>query len=416
MKKLLIYCLAGIGMAACNAGNTKKDLANGVWQAKLHRKDGADIVFNFEVKDTAGKKVLYVLNATDKLLVDDVKVTGDSLFIKMPFFDSEFKAKFASDSAVEGQWIRHLADKDVSVPFSAVANTPERFKVNTPAKGNVTGRWVTLFSSPKEKDKAPSEAIGEFKQDGNVVHGTFLTTTGDYRFLDGVVDGDTLRLSTFDGSHAYLFTAVVSKDSIANGRFYAGIGDGLENWTAVKNDTAALPDERTIATMKPGQQQLDFTFPDMNGKKVSIKDDRFKNKVVVITLMGSWCPNCMDETGFLNGWYKKNKDRGVEVIGLAYERTTDFEKSKKSLTGFLQRFDVQYPVLITGVTPADPEKGEKTLPQLTAIKGFPTTIFIDKKGNVKEVHTGFSGPGTGGHYQQFQADFNRLVTEMLDAK
>jgi thiol-disulfide isomerase/thioredoxin len=417
MKKLWIYCLAGIGMAACNTGNATKNLANGVWQAKLHRNDGANIVFNFEVKDSAGKKILYVINATDKLLVDDVKVNGDSLFIKMPFFDSEFKAKLNTDSSVEGVWIRHLADKDVSIPFSALAGVAERFKVNTPAAAaNVSGRWVTQFVSAKDKGKTPSTAIGEFKQSGNTVHGTFLTTTGDYRFLDGVVDGDTLRLSTFDGSHAYLFTAVVGKDSITNGRFFAGIGDGLENWSAVKNDTARLPDERTIATMKPGQQQLNFTFPDLNGNKVSIKDDRFKNKVVIITLMGSWCPNCMDETGFLSTWYDKNKDRGVEVIGLAYERTTDFEKSKKSLEGFLKRFNVKYPVLITGVTPADPEKGEKTLPQLTGIKGFPTTIFIDKKGNVQEVHTGFSGPGTGEHYEQFQADFNRLVSGMLDAK
>lgn len=416
MKKLWIYCLAGIGMAACNNGNATKFLANGVWQAKLHRNDGAEIVFNFDVKETNGKTILHVINATDKLLVDDVKINGDSVFIKMPFFDSEFKARLTTDSALEGQWIRHLADKDVSIPFTAVAGKAERFKVNTPAAGDVTGRWVTQFVSAKDKDKTPSTAIGEFKQSGNIVQGTFLTTTGDYRFLDGVVDGDTLRLSTFDGSHAYLFTAVVGKDSLTNGRFYAGIGDGLENWSAVKNDTAALPDERTIATMKPGQQQLDFTFPDLNGRKVSIKDDRFKNKVVIITLMGSWCPNCMDETGFLTTWHEKNKNRGVEVIGLAYERTTDFEKSKKSLQGFLKRFDVQYPVLITGVTPADPEKGEKTLPQLTGIKGFPTTIFINKKGDVQEVHTGFSGPGTGEHYEQFQADFNRLVSGMLDAK
>lgn len=411
MKKLWIYCLAGLGMAACNTGNAKKELVNGVWQAKLHRADGADIVFNFEVKDTAGKKVLYVINATDKLLVDDVKVAGDSVFIRMPFFDSEFKAKFADGGSLEGQWIRHLADKDASIPFTATPNTAERFKKGAPATQNVTGRWSTLFFD--KEGKAPSEAIGEFKQTGNVVHGTFLTTTGDYRFLEGAMDGDTLRLSTFDGSHAYLFTAVVKKDSITNGRFFAGIGDHQENWAAVKNDTAKLQDERTLATVKPGQSKLDFSFPDLNGNKVSLNDDRFKNKVVVITLMGSWCPNCMDETGFLSDWYKKNKDRGVEVLGLAYERTPDFEKSKKSLKGFLDRFDVQYPVLITGVTPGDPQKAEKTLPQLTGIKGFPTTIFIDRKGNVKEVHTGFSGPGTGEHYEKFKADFDKLTNDLL---
>lgn len=392
----------------------KWDLQKGTWQARLHRKDGADIIFNFEVKDSAGKKVIYVLNAQDRLLVDDVKVQGDSVFIKMPFFDSEFKGVFKPDGEIGGLWIRHLADNDVSIPFTASHGVKERFKQHAPAKNNITGRWATKFSSPRGDS---SFAVGEFKQQGNTVYGTFLTSTGDYRFLEGIVDGDTLKLSTFDGSHAYYFTALVSgKGTLENGVFYAGIGDGKEGWTARHDESAALPDERTLATTKPGNNRLDFTFPDLSGKNVSIKDKRFENKVVVITLMGSWCPNCMDETGYLSEWYKQQKNRGVEVIGLSYERTTDFQKSKKSLEGFLKRFDVTYPVLITGVTPGDPQKAEKSLPQLTAIKGFPTTIFIDKKGNVREVHTGFSGPGTGEHYEAFKKEFNQLVNNLLAEK
>ncbi|NIG57637.1 TlpA disulfide reductase family protein [Chitinophaga sp. Cy-1792] len=410
MKKLWSCLLAGLSLAACQAGG-KKDLQAGTYQAKLHRKDGADIVFNFEVKDTAGRKVLYVLNATDRLLVDEVKVNNDSVFIKMPFFDSDFKAAIAKDGSLNGSWTRHLADKDVSIPFTAIPNTTERFPQYAPAKGNVNGRWSTWFIGKEKNDS--SYAIGEFKQNGNTVHGTFLTSTGDYRFLDGIVSGDTLKLSTFDGSHAYLFTALINADGTLQGIFYAGIGDGKENWFARKDEAAKLPDETSLVTAKPGAGPLEFSFPDLNGNKVSLRDDRFKGKVVVVTLMGSWCPNCMDETNYLAEWYKKNHDRGVEIIGLAYERTTDFEKSKNSLNSFLHRFDVQYPVLITGVTPGDPEKAAKTLPQLTGIKGFPTTIFIDKKGNVSEVHTGFNGPGTGEHYEEFKYNFNRLIDKLL---
>lgn len=392
----------------------KWDLEPGVWQANLHRKDGANIVFNFEVKDSANRKLVYVLNATERLLVDDVNVQGDSIFIRMPFFDSEFRAAFTKEGRIQGNWIRHLADRDVSIPFTAAHNVKHRFVQHEPAKGNVNGRWATWFTTPGKNDS--SYAVGEFKQQGNIVHGTFLTATGDYRFLEGIVDGDTLKLSTFDGSHAYYFTAQLNGSRLENGIFYAGIGDGKEYWTAVKDDKAALFDEKALASVKPGSGKLDFTFPDINGKKVSINDKRFQNKVVVITIMGSWCPNCMDETGFLADWYKQNKERGVEVIGLAYERTTDFAKSQKSLQGFLKRFDVNYPVLITGVTTSDPERTEKTLPQITKIKGFPTTIFVDKKGNVREVHTGFSGPGTGEHYEHFQKEFNSLVDQLLAEK
>ncbi|SFE85707.1 Peroxiredoxin [Chitinophaga sp. CF118] len=411
MINRILLLLIAFPVFAFSTQLEKWDLQKGTWQARLHRKDGADIVFNFEVKDSAGKKIMYVLNAEDRLLVDDVKVQADSIFIKMPFFDSEFKAAFRPNGEIGGVWIRHLADNDVSIPFTAVYNVKERFKQYQPAKSNVTGRWATKFASP---GRDSSFAVGEFRQQGNKVHGTFLTSTGDYRFLEGIVDGDTLKLSTFDGSHAYYFTALVnSNGTLENGVFYAGIGDGKEGWTAIHDENAALPDERTLATVKPGNNRLNFSFPDLSGKKVSIQDKRFENKVVIITLMGSWCPNCMDETGFLVDWYKQHKDRGVEVIGLSYERTTDFEKSKKSLEGFLKRFSVPYPVLITGVTPNDPQKAEKSLPQLTGIKGFPTTIFIDKKGNVREVHTGFSGPGTGTHYEDFKKEFNTLVDELL---
>lgn len=387
------------------------DLPNGTWKGSLHRADGADIVFNFEVKDSARRKVVYILNAQDRMLVDDVKQKGDSVFIKMPFFDSEFKAVIVNNDALKGLWIRHLPAGDVTIPFSAAYNVKERFHPQAPAGVNVTGRYATWFFNAGKPDS--SFAVGEFKQNGNKVTGTFLTSTGDYRFLEGIVDGDSLKLSTFDGSHAYYFTAQVKDGSLENGTFYAGIGAGKEQWIARKDDKATLPDERSLATTKPGNNRLDFTFPDMNGKKVSIRDKRFAGKVVVITLMGSWCPNCMDETGFLSTWYKENKARGVEVIGLSYERTTDFATSKKALSGFLKRFDVTYPVLITGVTPGDPQKAEKSLPQLTGIKGFPTTIFIDKKGNVKEVHTGFSGPGTGEHYEAFKKEFNALIDSLL---
>ena len=43
----------------------------------------------------------------------------------------------------------------------------------------------------------------------------------------------------------------------------------------------------------------------------------------MLQLSGTWCPNCKDETKFLAPWYEKNKDRGVEIIGLAYEKKAD---------------------------------------------------------------------------------------------
>ena len=196
------------------------------------------------------------------------------------------------------------------------------------------------------------------------------------------------------------------------GVFYNGYS-GKEVWTANRNDKVELPTISDPTTLRQGQQSLDFTFKNLEGKPVSIHDDRFKNKVVVIQVMGSWCANCLDETRFLADYYKQNKGRGVELIALAYELTTDFDRSRKSVQKFKELYDVQYPMLITGVAAGDELKAEKTLPQLTAIKSFPTTIFIDKKGIVRDIHTSFYGPGSGEYFTLSKNRFYETVDKLL---
>ena len=158
---------------------------------------------------------------------------------------------------------------------------------------------------------------------------------------------------------------------------------------------------------------LAFTFKDIDGRSVSLGDPRFKGKVVLLQIMGSWCPNCMDETRFLSSFYKEYQNKGVEIIALAYERSTDFTRSQASLRSVRDRFQVSYPMLITGVTVSDPQRAEKTLPQLEKIVNFPTTIFINKAGQIAKIHTGFSGPGTGDHYEEQKKEIYETVNSLL---
>ena len=122
----------------------------------------------------------------------------------------------------------------------------------------------------------------------------------------------------------------------------------------------------------------------------------------------------MDETNYFvnGGYYNKYHDRGVEIIGLAYERTTDFAKSQRTVQQLKNHFNVPYPLLITGFTPGNGDP-EKSLPMLADFRGFPTTIIIDKKGDVRKIHTGFSGPGTGEYYTQFTREFEKLTDDLL---
>jgi peroxiredoxin len=407
IKKILFFAALFISVANISAAQTK--LKTGIWRGSLKTTSGNEIPFNFEVKGS--KPELAIINSTEHFKVNDVTIKGDSVYIKMPLFDSEFRLKLAGDN-LQGKYIRHLGDRDVPMDFTATAGTPWRF-FKTPKQPayNVTGRWSAIIGEGEGRDTT----VGEFKQTGSKVTGTFLTTTGDYRFLEGTVSGKQLYLSCFDGGHAFLFTADITDDhTIANGKFYAGVS-GKDVWTAVRNENAKLPDAYSLTALKPGYKKLAFSFKDITGKQVSLDDERFKNKVLIVQILGSWCPNCMDETAYMVNYYKKYQPKGVEVIGLAYERTTDFAKSQKTLAQMKNRFDIPYPLLITGYT-SNKEETAKSLPMLQRVVGFPTTIIIDKTGDVRKIHTGFSGPGTGEHYTEFISEFEKLTDDLLAEK
>lgn len=385
------------------------NLKKGTWRAAIAREDGTPIVFNLDVEQQKGKTVFYVVNGEERMLVNDVKRDKDSLFVSMPVFESSFKLKIISTDSLAGTWIKRGAVKDVALPFSASAKQKYRFTAeNGDATTQAGGKWKIDFI---DGDKH-SPAIGNFIQKGNTVTGSILTPSGDYRFLAGIVTGNLLKLSTFDGVHAMVFTATIDGDKITDGTSFSG-KSYTQKWTGNKDANAALPSEK-LTRVKDGESgKLDFTFEDLDGKQVSINDARFKDKVVIIQLMGSWCPNCMDETAFMSEFYKKNKQRGVEMIGLAYEYTTDVERSKASLRKFQKRFDVKYPILLSSATVGDPQRTEKTLPQLTDIKVFPTTLILGKDGKVAEITTDFFGPGTGDYYTAFKEDFEKKIDNLL---
>ena len=174
---------------------------------------------------------------------------------------------------------------------------------------------------------------------------------------------------------------------------------------------AALPDPTTLTFLKPGYSSLDFSFKNTQGKTISLKDPAYRGKVVLVQIMGSWCPNCMDESRFLAPYYQKNKKRGLEIIGLAYEKSTDPSFAYPKLDRMKERFGIQYEVLLAGTN--DKSVAAASLPALEKVLSFPTLIVIDKKGMVREIHTGFSGPGTGVYYDKFKSDFTRLMDQLL---
>ncbi len=388
-----------------------QSLSSGYWRAVLQL-EKTTLPFEFEVSKSKEVMQVYFINGAEKLVADQVIWHGDSVHIKMELFDSEIIAKLENQQ-LTGNWVRYGLGKSYLVPFSASflgvsKEKSYRFFEKPTATANFSGKWEANFLN--EKGEVEEKLVGVFEQKNHTITGTFLSVTGDYRFLAGEVKDNTCYLSTFDGSHAYVVQVSMQADGSLQGEFFAGLS-GYQRWAATKNDKATLPDVNSLTFLKEGYDKIAFSFPNLEGKLVSLADEKYKNKVVIVQLLGSWCPNCMDETAFLATYFRKNKHKDIAIIGLAFERSAVTEEAKTRVEKLIKRFDIQYEILLAGTK--DKQKAAEALPMLSAVLAFPTTIYIDKQGKVRKIHTGFSGPGTGKYYEKFVKDFERLIDTLL---
>ncbi len=402
--RFVILLLSGFLLITC--AQKPAQLKPGMWRGVLEIQ-GQQLPFNFEVKaDGNDGQDVVIHNAEERLLLDEVTFQGDSLNIILHVFDAYLRAVVKDDSLVGLFNLNY--NPSYKVPFKAKFG--QDFRFIQPAANSVTKDFTGKYEVQFFNEKDTSRAIALIEQTGATATGSFLTSTGDYRFLEGSVINDTLHLSAFDGNHAYLFEVTKPNDSTLSGGHWLG-KTRFRTWSGKKNENAKLPDAESLTYLKDGYEKIEFSFPDLNGKPVTLNDDRFKNKVVILQLSGTWCPNCMDETKFLAPWYDANKNRDVEIIGLAYERKDDFTYASDRVKKMKEKFNVNYEFLIAGVN--DNAKAAETLPMLNKVVAFPTTIFIGKDGKVKHIHTGFDGPGTGIYYEQFKERFHTIVNACL---
>ena len=395
---LLVFCL----VFSCQT-ETPKQLQTTSYRAVLKVNDSVDMPFVFDVLSA---NTLVIKNAEERIEVDEIQYKNDSVFIKTPVFEGYIAAQLQDDGSLSGSFIKENLNR--VVPFYAEVGT-ERFTNTNTATHNVTGNWETVFSPDSEADRYIAKGI--FKQNGNQVIGTFRTTTGDYRFLEGVMSGNQLKLSTFDGAHAFLFTATVT-DSTMKGQFYSG-NHWQEPFTAKRNANYELPDSDSLTFLKAGYDKVSFSFPDAEGNMVSLDDERFKNKVVLVQIMGTWCPNCLDESKYFAEFYKQNQNSDLEIIALAFEYVKTEEKGFSNIKRLTERVGITYPVLLAQTGTSSKTAAQEKLPMLNQVLSYPTTIFIDKTGQVRKIHTGFNGPATEEKFTAFKTEFESFVNQLL---
>lgn len=410
MRKYLSILLVSTLFFACRPSQEERSQPSliGYWRFVLHSEGGA-IPFNMEIFEENGTLKAFIRNGEEKLLLDSIRIQGDSVIMPLHIFDAALLGKRYGSDTLEGEFVKFYAP-DQSVAFTAIRRQNYRFfpdSMSLAPAFDFSGKWEVTFTKP---NGSTYPAVGIFQQNGDAVTGTFLTETGDYRYLEGNAAGKTLYLSAFDGNHAFLFVATSQEGNQLKGDFWSG-KDYHETWTATRNDSAELRNPYELTYLKEGYDKIDFTLPDLDSNLVSLSDPRYRGKVIILQLFGSWCPNCMDETAFLADWYRKNKNKDIAIIALAFERKADFQYAKRMVERVKKRFAAEYDFLIAGTN--DKEGTARVLPMLNHVMSFPTTIFIDKQGKVRKIHTGFYGPGTGEYYKRWREEFNSTISELL---
>ncbi len=402
----LALLLASFAMlAAC--GSRSKELQPGAWRAVLEL-PGGELPFEVDVGREENGFVLTLVNGEERVRVTEVTVEDGQLTAIMPGYENKLAARISGDE-MEGRVELLRAGGEMQVlPFRAEHGKSWRFFEEPLAdNADVAGRWAVTFTDDSGK---ATPAIAEFAQSFGGVTGTVLTPSGDHRFLAGEIRDEELYLSRFDGASAYLYRAKLNERGELEGEYWSG-KTSHRKFVAVRNPDAMLDTSAVATGLKDPAVTLEFSFPDLDRRPVSLSDARFQGKVVIVTLAGSWCPNCHDEAAFLAPLYRQYRGQGLEVVALMFEHFGDFEQAAAATRRFRDKFGIDYATLIAGTS--DTDDASRALPQLTGVFAYPTTLFIDRTGQVRKIHAGFAGPATGQHHDQLTQEFTALVESLL---
>ncbi|WP_107039748.1 TlpA family protein disulfide reductase [Brumimicrobium mesophilum] len=383
--------------------SSASEIKEGSWIGKLHLPENNELPFNFEVDNN---QEIVIKNGKERVEMNPLTFENDSLKIYFSSYPNYliFKIDSLNENKLSGYFVN--PDRKNHSRIALTAKFHESF--GTVDLGddyqNIDGNWQIAFNSNSSSEYP---AIGKFEQSNHSISGTFLTETGDYRFLSGSIINNELKLSTFDGAHIFMFNATLQDDTL-RGEFLSG-NHWKTNWIGFKNEDFQLKNPDSLTYMV--KDDFKFNFQTLEGKEYVYPNKKLQNKVVIVQILGTWCPNCMDETVFYNELYEEYNHLGLEIIGVAYETPLSFEEKVQRINRFTKNKEVSYTVLVGGQ--ASKEATSKDFNMLNKISSFPTSIFINKYDEVVKIHTGFNGPGTGEIYTEYKMKTKELIEKLL---
>lgn len=399
---------AAILLSSCNTAEKKEtensfaSLDKGTWRGAISLNDSVEVAFTFNTTKTTDSTWDFVINNAEEQIEAKASLDNKGIKVNMPVFSNYLIAKLEGDS-MKGFYINPDA-KDYKLPFGAAKGNFLRYEEEDHCC-DINKKWKVALSTETDK---PDPAIAYFVQEGSHLKGTFMTETGDYRYLEGGFTGEHFQLSAFDGAHLFYFSGNIVDERIM-GDFYSG-RSYYTQWTAERDDDFQLnnPDELTFMY---DSLSFDFSFEDLNGNTVSLSDEQFKNQAVIVQILGSWCPNCMDEARYFQSLHQEFGNQNLKIVGVAFERVKDKETALKRVSKLKEDLGIEYTLLLGGSTRED--KAAEAFPMLNHIMSYPTAIYLDKNHQVAKIHTGFAGPGTP-VYAEYVKENNDFIEQLIN--
>lgn len=405
--KILLLLTASMLTAFLSACSTRpKYNIAGTYRGIFHS-PGGQLAFPITIKKIDGKYSGYISNGADTIKFTNVVQKGDSLKMGFSYYASYIHAKIEPNGDLTGNWHKmssaHAKD---ALPFTAIKGSPQRYPLSTSNTKVFDGQWPTVFTASNGQTYP---ATGQFYTVDHKLYGTFMTETGDFRFLQGTYTDSTLTLSTFDGAHAYLFKGHLQKDGTLKGNFWA-YGDDHETWVAHKGKNQ-LKNPFSIVKIDPKHPNIVFSLKDLNGNIITNKNPRFENKPMLLYIFGSWCPNCSDEAHMLRKMYNQYKSSGIQFVGVAYEYSGKYKTDVEMVKRYKKRFNIPWTLLVAGQVKQN--EVQKTLPFVNDFESYPTTYFANRNHKIKFIHVGFYGPGTGSYYFKEKQAFKEKIEDLI---
>lgn len=389
---VLSVALAGVGFAA--NGPTPA----GQWDA-IVVVNGVDVPFRFEITGAGKTLAGSFYNGERRITSTSSALEHDALTLRFDQYAAILRATHR-DGQLEGSYDRGSRG---SYPFRARrAEGPPPSANDAPS---IDGEWTVGAKSNK------GESAWRFivRQTSAGVEASILRVDGDTGTLTGRYRDGKFVLSHFSGARPLLLEVTPAADGSLE-----LVQNGKTRLVAVRADSARAkdvgePTDPTLHTrVKEPAERFQFSFNDLNGRVVSNTDQRFQGKVVIVSITGSWCPNCHDEAPFLSQLHRKYQKKGLEIVALSFEEAEQLANPTR-LRAFIDQYDIDYTVLLAG----EPEQLTEKVPQADNLNAFPTTFFLGRDGRVRGVHAGFPSPGSGSYYTQAEHEITEQVERLL---